>query len=79
MPKVRISTTVDQKLLDEARSLGVGPTDASLMEAALEALLAAHRAADTDAVYADAYQRVPLSTPDEWGDLEAWRERAGTS
>jgi hypothetical protein len=79
MPKVRISTTVDQSLLEEARSLRRGQTDASVMEAALEALLAAHRAAEIDAAYADAYHRVPLSTPDEWGDLEAWREQAGAS
>ena len=79
MPKLRISTTVDQKLLEAARSLRPGQTDASVMEAALEALLAAHRAAEIDAAYADAYQLVPLSTADDWGDLAAWREQAGAS
>lgn len=29
-----------------------------------EAALAAH--------YKDAYARLPLDTPDEWGDLESW-------
>ena len=79
MPKVRISTTVDHELLEAARSLRPGQTDASVMEAALEALLAAHRAAEIDAAYADAYQLVPLSTADDWGDLAAWREQAGAS
>ena len=79
MTKVRISTTVDQKLLEAARSLRRGQSDASMVEAALEALLAAHRAAEIDAAYADAYQLVPLSTLDDWGDLAAWREQAGAS
>ncbi len=79
MAKVRISTTVDRALLERARALHRGQTDASVMEAALTALLSAHRAAEIDAAYADAYQRVPLSTADEWGDLAAWRDHAGAS
>lgn len=79
MARVRISTTVDEGLLTRARALRRGQTDASVMEAALEALLAAHRAAEIDAAYLEAYQRVPLDTPDDWGDLAAWRVEAGAS
>lgn len=32
---------------------------------------ATRRAAEIDASYA-AYERLPLSTPDEWGDLESF-------
>jgi hypothetical protein len=32
---------------------------------------AARRAAEIDASYA-AYDRLPLSTPDDWGDLESF-------
>ncbi|WP_256842914.1 hypothetical protein [Ornithinimicrobium cryptoxanthini] len=38
MARVRVSTTVDGDLLARARELNVGPTDASLLEAALKAL-----------------------------------------
>lgn len=34
------------------------------------------REAAIDASHA-IYDEVPLSTPDEWGDLEAWCEAAG--
>ena len=70
MSRVRISTTVDEATLHSARALGFG-NDASLIDAALVALIATRRAADIDASYS-AYDRLPLSTPDEWGDLESF-------
>ena len=46
--------------------------------AALEALLARHRAAEVDASYA-AYDDHPLDEPDEWGDLASFRQAASAS
>lgn len=85
MGKVRVSTTVDSVLLDRARTAHGETTDASLLEAALTALLDAHRRAEVDAAYERAYPSgQPASTdagaePDAWGDLALWRERAGSS
>ena len=83
MAKVRVSTTVDSELLDRARVVHGAGTDASLLEAALTALLAAHRRAEVDAAYDLAYppgaEPGPDLEPDAWGDLAAWRERAGAS
>lgn len=76
MARVRISTTVDETLLREARQLG-RDTDAALIDEALEALLASHRAARLDARYAE-YDRQPLDTPDEWGDLAGFRDAASS-
>jgi hypothetical protein len=78
MTRIRISTTVDGEALAGARALGLG-SDAAMLDAALEALLSAHRATEIDSAYA-AYDRVPLSKPDAWGDVEAFRDavhRAG--
>jgi len=79
MTKVRVSTTVDAGLLDRARTAHGGSTDASLLEAALEALLATHREAEIDEAYRRAYVEHPVDEPDEWGDLAAWRIAAGSS
>lgn len=76
MAKVRVSTTVDVELLDRARKAHEGPTDASLVEAALEALLREHRAAEVDQAYLAAYRRNPVDTKDEWGDLSAFLDEA---
>ena len=78
MPRIRISTTVDADLLAQARERHGGETDAALVDAALRAFLAHHRAAEIDASYA-AYEDQPLSQPDEWGDLASWRSAAGAS
>jgi post-segregation antitoxin (ccd killing protein) len=78
MPRVRVSTTVDHDLLEEARARTPGLNDAALLDAALHALVARHRAAEVDAAYA-AYDERPLDEPDEWGDLASFREAAGTS
>ena len=75
MSRIRVSTTVDKDLLSEARALKIGSTDAALLDEALKALLASHRAGEIDAAYA-AYDRHPLQEPDAWGDLAAFREAA---
>jgi len=73
-----LSTTVNADLLQGARRLRSGVTDAALIDAALEAFLARHRAAEVDASYA-AYDEHPLDEPDEWGDLASFRQAAATS
>lgn len=78
MPRTRLSTTVDSALLQDARRVRSNMTDASLVDEALAALLARHRAAEVDASYA-AYDAHPLSEPDEWGDLASFRESAAAS
>lgn len=78
MARVRISTTVDEQLLATARERRSGLSDAALIDEALDALLARDRAAEIDAAYA-AYDRVPLETADEWGDLASFRAGAGSS
>jgi|JI10StandDraft_1071094.scaffolds.fasta_scaffold311481_2 hypothetical protein len=83
MAKVRVSTTVDEALLEQARAVHGATTDASLLEAALTALLDSHRRAEVDAAYDRAYspdgEARPDAEPDAWGDLAEWRERASTS
>lgn len=49
-----------------------------MIDEALRALLARHRAAEVDAGYA-AYDDHPLDEPDEWGDLASFREAAARS
>jgi post-segregation antitoxin (ccd killing protein) len=78
MPRMRVSTTVDQDLLKEARARTPGLNDAALLDAALKALVARYRAAEIDAAYA-AYDERPLDEPDEWGDLASFRDAASTS
>lgn len=75
---MRVSTTVDQELLASARQLRATSTDAALLDEALAALLARHRATDIDAAYA-AYDEHPLEEPDAWGDLASFREAAAAS
>ncbi len=78
MTRVRVSTTVDENLLQEARQLRSATNDAGLLDQALTALLAQHRATEIDASYA-AYDVHPLDEPDEWGDLASFREAAASS
>jgi hypothetical protein len=78
MARTRLSTTVDATLLANARSARSGVSDAVLVDEALTALLARHRATEVDASYA-AYDEHPLDEPDEWGDLASFREAAATS
>ena len=46
MSRVRVSTTVDGDLLDEARRLRFGANDATLLDEALGALVARNRASE---------------------------------
>ncbi len=78
MARVRVSTTVDEKLLASARSALSPSTDAALLDQALAALLDQHRAAEIDGAYG-AYDLHPLHEPDAWGDLASFREAAGAS
>ena len=76
MARVRVSTTVDGELLALARQIAPGPTDAALIDDALAALLARHRAQVIDAAYA-AYDDHPLGDPADGGDLATLRAAAG--
>lgn len=78
MTRTRLSTTVNAELLSNARRTRSGESDAALIDAALKALLQRHRAVEIDAGYA-AYDEHPLSEPDEWGDLETFRQAAAAS
>ena len=78
MPRVRVSTTVDEHLLASARALRGKSTDAALLDEALASFLERHRAAEVDAAYA-AYVERPLDEPDAWGDLAKFREAAAAS
>jgi hypothetical protein len=78
MARTRLSTTVDTELLAGARRARSGVTDAVLIDEALRALLARHRAAEVNASYA-AYDAHPLDEPDAWGDLASFRAAAAAS
>jgi hypothetical protein len=78
MTRRRVSTTVDEGLLNEARRARSGVNDATLFDEALMALIGRHRAARYDDAYA-AYDEHPLDQPDEWGDLASFRAAAGSS
>jgi hypothetical protein len=78
MARKRISTTVDEALLGEARRARAGVNDATLFDEALTALVARHRAARYDSAYA-AYDEHPLDEADEWGDLASFRAAAGSA
>lgn len=78
MTRVRLSTTVDEQLLEGARRALEGKPDSIVIDDALAALLARHRSAEVDAAYA-AYDEHPLAEQDEWGDLASFRTAAGAS
>lgn len=78
MARIRVSTTVDGQLLQDARSARTGLNDAALIDEALAALLALYREAEVDASYA-AYDQQPIDAPDEWGDLGSFHEAAASS
>ncbi|MBK5222430.1 MAG: DUF2191 domain-containing protein [Acidimicrobiia bacterium] len=79
MARERVSTTVDRDLLAAARARCRDLNDAALLDEALAALLALHRAAGIDAAYIAGYEAHPLDEPDEWGDLASFRDVAGRS
>jgi hypothetical protein len=76
--RVRVSTTVDEDLLATARRLRSKLADAALIDEALRALVARHRAAEIDASYT-AYDDRPLNEPDQWGDLASFRRAVAGS
>ncbi|MGA2453127.1 MAG: DUF2191 domain-containing protein [Solirubrobacteraceae bacterium] len=78
MARTRVSTTVDQQLLESARQALAPLPDAAVLDQALAALLDRHRAAEIDAAYA-VYDEQPLGEPDAWGDLASFREAAAAS
>jgi hypothetical protein len=78
MTRIRLSTTVDAALLEHARNVRTGTTDAALVDEALAALLARYRSAEIDASYT-AYDEHPLDEPDDWGDLASFRRAAAGS
>ena len=78
MTRIRISTTVSDDLLGQARAAMPDLNDASLMDRALAALCAAHRAAEIDRSY-EVFHDVPLDTEDEWGNLAEFLEAAGSA
>ncbi|HET8929080.1 MAG TPA: type II toxin-antitoxin system VapB family antitoxin [Acidimicrobiales bacterium] len=77
MARIRVSTTVDDATLAEARRVTSAPTDAALFDEALRALLARRRSAEIDNEYAR-YEEHPLEEPDAWGDLDAFRTAAAS-
>lgn len=79
MSRIRISTTVDSDLLAAVRERRSGATDSSVLEEALAALLGNLERAEIDASYREAYDRLPLDTPDAWGDLATFRAAAGAA
>jgi len=78
MSQARVSTTVDQGLLEAARRVRATLTDSELLEEALHALIARHRAAELEAGYS-AYFAHPLDEPDAWGDLASFHQAAAAS
>jgi Arc/MetJ family transcription regulator len=78
MSRTRLSTTVDDDLLQAARRVRSGNTDAAMIDEALRALVARHRSAEVEASYT-AYDEHPIDEPDAWGDLASFRQAAARS
>jgi hypothetical protein len=78
MARVRVSTTVEEQLLANARRVFPTGTDAALLDEALRSLLRSHRAAELDAAYT-AYDEHPIDEPDKWGDLASFRSAAAAT
>lgn len=74
MARTRLSTTVDRDLLDHVRKTRPGATDAELIDEAMAALLAQHRAVQIDSTYVSAYADHPIDERDEWGDLASFHD-----
>ncbi|WP_125567226.1 hypothetical protein [Nocardioides baekrokdamisoli] len=77
MTRLRISTTVDEDLLIRARACCNGAKDSTVMERALVALLAEHRAAEIDRRIDVSYAAVEYAVPDAWGSLPGFLDAAG--
>ena len=68
---------MDEELLTAARRIAPSP-DSKLLDSSLRALLRQYRSAEVDSLYA-AYDEIPISESDEWGDLESWHSAADSS
>ncbi|MCZ7533748.1 MAG: hypothetical protein M5U23_10115 [Acidimicrobiia bacterium] len=75
MPRIRVSTTVDETLITAARRSRSELNDAALLDEALASLLATQRGAEIDTSYS-AYDDQPLSDPDAWGGLDSFHDAA---
>lgn len=78
MARVRVSTTVDEELLESARRMRSELSDSALIDEALASLVARHRKVEIDAAYS-AYDKHPLDEVDAWGDLASFRAAASAS
>ena len=78
MTRTRVSTTVDGELLEKARRLRANVNDATLLDEALGALVARHRASEIDNAYV-AYDEFPVDEIDDWGNLAEFRAGVATS
>jgi hypothetical protein len=65
--------------LERALQLRSEASGACLLDEALTALVARHRAAEIDACYLAAYKHHVLDEPDARGDLESWHGAASPS
>jgi hypothetical protein len=54
-------------------------SDSELIDDALSALVARHRATAVDAAYDAACGAHPIDAADEWGDLDSFRSAAGAT
>ncbi len=68
MSRIRISTTVDECLLEQARSTSSWQSAAEMVDAAMQSLVAAHQETQIDDAY-QAYEECPVDAPDAWGRL----------
>ena len=78
MSRVRISTTVSEELLGQARDVLPDLDDASLFDRALAAVRVVYRAVEVDRSY-EAYDDLPLDTEDEWGNLADFLDAVGAA
>lgn len=78
MARTRITTTVDETILNKARSLNDGVNDATLIDQALNALIASNRTSEIDKTHS-AYDEYPIDTEDDWVNLQSFREAAAKS
>ena len=78
MPRIRVSTTVSDRLLEQARAALPDLNNASLLDRALAALCAELHAAEIDRSYG-IYDALPLDTEDEWGNPAAFLDAVGST
>lgn len=71
-----MSTTVDSDLLEQARAVEDWKNDATLVEAALRALVKRYHDDEIDDAIRRGYEAHPIDEPDEWGDLASWLDAA---